>query len=284
MDLTFFDIQYYNWVKAAFVASLRAIFGSEYVPPQYRFVDDEEETKILIYTAFPYRTFKAPCIVVDVKSGSADVSFTGPQEQVGKVDLKEFRIVLTKGEGNTDPIVVNGYSIPYSAIESVTITGYNNYQIIEGPNGETLVRWDDPVPYQGTPLEVFISLKKASKYLYFTGILRLSIEITIYASTVTDVEKLTDIITVLLRFFLRSKLAELKIVYTNIDISGIDSVEWNGELLYRTRITVGNCHTEYELVFPESLLGYLEKINLQQTIVGILNETELTVKVFSKEE
>jgi len=270
-----FDIQHYNWVKAAWVASLRAVFGSDYVPPEYKFVDDEEQTKILIYTAFPYRYFKTPIIVVDAEHSNIDVSYVGPQEQVRRVELKEFRSRMVKGPGDTDTVLLDDEPVLYDEVEAVTIPGIDpdKYEIIkDGQTGYAQIRWSESVFNEEVPFEISLILKNPIPYLYFTGILRLSIKISIFASTVTDVERLVDLVTIFLRFFLRDKLAELKITYTKMDVSGISTIEWNGELLYSASITIGNCHTEYELVFPESLLGYINQINIESTINQILAE------------
>lgn len=274
MDLIFYDIQYINWVKAAFVASLRAIFGSQYVPEQYKYIDDEEQTKILIYTAFPYRSFKSPCLVVDINSGSASVSYVGPQERIDRKIIKDFRLVLTKSSNNLDPLVVNNTKIRFQDIESIEITGYNineDYTLISDNQGNAIINWINP-PNEGILLEIFVQLKEGVPYLYFSGILRLRIKVDIYAQTVTDVEKLTDLLVVFLRFFLRDKLAELKITYTSINVSSISSAMWKDEILYKSTISIDNCHTEYELIFPESLLGYVQKINLTEQIEHILSE------------
>jgi len=269
-----FDIPHYNWVKAAWVASLRAIFGSGYVPPEYKFVDDEEETKILIYTAFPYRSFRTPLIVVNADHSNASVSYTGPQEQVRRVELNEFRSRMVKSDSNTDTVLLDGDPVLYSNLDSIDIPGVDpsKYTIEEGPDGYAQIRWSDSPFEPEVPFEISLVLKNPIPFLYFTGILRLSIRISIYASTVTDVEKLTDLVTVFLRFFLRDRLAELKITYTKIDVSGINTVEWNGELLYSVTITVGNCHTEYDLLFPEELLGYINQVNIEGIIQQILAE------------
>jgi len=281
-----FDIQHYNWVKAAWVASLRAVFGSDYVPPEYKFVDDEEQTKILIYTAFPYRYFKTPIIVVDAEHSNIDVSYIGPQEQVSRVELKEFRSRMVKGPGDIDTVLLNDEPVLYDEIETVTIPGVdpNKYEIIkDGQTGYAQIRWSESVFNEEVPFEISLILKNPVPYLYFTGILRLSIKISIFASTVTDVERLVDLVTVFLRFFLRDKLAELKITYTKMDVSGISTMDWNGELLYSASITIGNCHTEYELVFPESLLGYINQINIEGTINQILaEEVEINSKTTVK--
>lgn len=282
MDISIiYDIQFYNWVKAAFVASLRAIFGSNYVPPQYRFVDDEEETRILIYTAFPYRSFKTPCIVVDVDSGEADVSYIGPQEQVRRIMLDKFRIAFWKSPGPTDPVLLNSVPISYDDIASVEISGYTGYTLGRDASNYALILWGDPVPPEGRVIEAFVTLKNAKPYLYFTGILRLRVRIAIYCSTVTDVEKLTDLLIVFLRFFLRDKLAELKITYTKVSTSSISTHEWAGELLYKTDITISNCHMEYELVFPEDLSQYIRNITLLQTV---RLDTEAKIDAVIKED
>ena len=273
-----FDIQHFNWVKAAWVASLRAIFSSEYVPEEYRFVDDEEQTKILIYTAFPYRYFKTPLIVVDASRSNIDVSYVGPQEQVRRVEMKEFRQRLVRGENETDLVLLDNEPVLYKDLESVQVIDVDpsNYVIEESPDGYAQIRWINHVFNKDVPFEITLVLKEPIPYLYFTGILRLSIEINIFASTVTDVEKLVDIITVFLRFFLRDKLAELKVTYTKMNVSGISTVEWRGELLYKATITIENCHSEYELIFPESLLGYIERINIE----GIIQDIMLKQKTF----
>jgi len=270
-----FDIQHYNWIKAAFVASLRAVFGSDYVPPEYKFVDDEEQTKIVIYTAFPYRYTRIPMIVVDATSSAASVSYIGPQEQVRRVELKEFRSKLVRSNSDTDVVLLDDEPVLYDGVEVVTISEVDSskYEIIkDNQTGYAQIRWLEPVFNENVPFEISLILKDPIPYLYFTGILQVHIKITIFAATVTDVEKLTDLVTVFLRFFLRDKLAELKITYTKIDVSGVSTTEWNGELLYSTTITIGNCHTEYELVFPESLLGYINQINIESTINQILVE------------
>jgi len=268
-----FDIQHFNWVKAAFVASLRAIFGSDYVPPEYKFVDDEEQTKIVIYTAFPYRYLRLPMIVVDASSSNADVTYLGAQERVSRVELKEFRSRIVKSATDLDQVLFDDEPVRYNDIEQVIVTDVDPsaYSVVD-IDGNVYLKWNQTVFNEGVPFEIQIVFKEPIPYLYFTGILRVHIKITIYAATVTDVEKLVDLVTVFLRFFLRDKLADLKITYTSIDVSGISVSEWNGELIYSSTVTIGNCHTEYELIFPESLLGYVEQINIEGIIKQILAE------------
>jgi hypothetical protein len=182
-------------------------FYKSYVPPQYRYYDDEEATRIQIYTAFPLRNFKAPTIVVDAKTGGASVSYLGPQEEIGSR--------TTDGEG----------------------------------------------------------------HVYFSGILRLSIDISIYASSMTDAEKLSDFVIVFLRFFLRDKLADLRLGYTQVDFGGMTTEDWNGENLYVANISVGNVHSEYELVFPKSLLDYITQINIEERVQSVLDEEIILARV-----
>jgi hypothetical protein len=178
-----------------------------YIAPQYLYDDDEELTKLQIYTAFPIRNFKAPTIVVDAKSGNAEVSYVGPQEE-----LREKQI--------------------------------------DG---------DD--------------------HLYFSGILRLGIAIKVYAGSMTDAEKLTDALVVFLRFFLRDKLAELRLGYTDINFDGISTEPWNDQLLYVSTINITNVHSEYELVFPKSLFTFIEQINIEEKIKLMMDEMIVDAKV-----
>lgn len=166
--------------------------------PEYLFLNDEEKTKILIYTGFPNRNFNSPIVVVNASSGNAAVSSIGPQEELGE-----------------------------KIIDSVS-------------------------------------------HLYFSGILRVSIEISIFAMTLTDVEKLIDFIIVFLRFFLRDKLAELNVAYTDISVGEITTTEWRGQLLYTSSITISNCHSQYELVFPKSFLQYINQLNIEINLNDII--------------
>jgi hypothetical protein len=178
-----------------------------YVAPQYLYDDDEEKTKIQIYTAFPIRNFKAPTIVVNATTGGAQVSFIGPQEEIRE-------------------------------------------QQVDG---------DD--------------------HLYFSGILRVGLEIKVYAGTMTDAEKLSDFVIVFLRFLLRDKLAELRLSYTDISFGGISTEPWNDELLYVATINISNVHSEYELVFPKSLLTFVEQINIEEKVKLMLDEEIVNTKV-----
>lgn len=170
-----------------------------YVPFEYLFLNDEELTKILIYTAFPLRNFNSPLIIVNVSGGNASVRSVGPQEQL------EIRTI----------------------------------------NGE--------------------------KHVYFSGILQLNVRIDIYASSVTDVEKLLDFVVVFLRFFLRDKLAELNITYTQVTINDLRTIEWNGQLLYSSSISIANCNSQYELIFPYPLLNFVDNLNITMKIEDFLN-------------
>lgn len=184
-----------------------SVITKSYVYPQYLYDDDEEKTKIQIYTAFPIRNFKAPTIVVEATSGDASVSYVGAQEQI-------------------------------------------KTKIIDG-----------------------------EEHLYFSGILRLAIGVKIYASTMTDVEKISDFLVIFLRFFLRDKMADLRISYTAVDFSGISTDSWDGNVLYTATIGISNLHSEYELVFPKSLLDFIEQINIEEKVQQMSNELTINAKV-----
>ena len=70
---------YFFGIKQAFVNALRAAFGHESTPYQYRYTDNQETTQVNIFRNFPKRIDKLPAIIVESDSGKAGVNFLGDE-------------------------------------------------------------------------------------------------------------------------------------------------------------------------------------------------------------
>lgn len=290
------DIYYISWIKAAFVASLRSAFGITYSGSVGN-SGGLSAVATVLYPATPTASgsfMQGDYISIQNVSGD-DV---GAQEICVVSGVTTFSgtiqsLDITRGQMRTLAVPhVSGSSFYTSYVppqyryypdeEATRLQIYTAFPIrnfkaptivVEAKSGNA------SVSYLGAQEELGEKFTNGENHLYFSGILRVSIEISIYAATVTDVEKLSDYVIVFLRFFLRDKLAGLRLGYTQVDFGGISVEEWNGTNLYVASVTIGNVHSEYELVFPKSLLDYISKINITETVQAVLDEEEIIVNV-----
>lgn len=101
----------------------------------------------------------------------------------------------------------------------------------------------------------------------YTGTMTLPVEISIRAKSATDREKLTDLISIYVRFVFREKFYKEKIAYVGIS-SGEDGEEvQDGEVIYKGKVTV-SCQTEFEQKLDLTLLEAVEAINLTGILYG----------------
>jgi len=102
----------------------------------------------------------------------------------------------------------------------------------------------------------------------YGGSLTVPIKLTIQARTITDMERLTDICMVYVRYLFRNKFAEYGFAYTHIGIGADSQDEIDGEPIFSKTITVDN-YTEFQNTIDGALFTDIKKINLNVLVEGI---------------
>jgi hypothetical protein len=104
-------------------------------------------------------------------------------------------------------------------------------------------------------------------HVVYPGTMTIPVKISILAKSATDREKLTDLISIYVRFVFREKFYKEKIAYIGIT-SGEDGEDvQDGEVIYKGQVTI-SCQTEFEQKLDLTLLEAVESINLAGILYG----------------
>lgn len=106
--------------------------------------------------------------------------------------------------------------------------------------------------------------------IVYAGIMVLPVQLTVLAKSATDREKLTDLLSIYVRFVFRDKFYKSNIPYIGINAgeSGEETVD--GETIYSGKITV-TCQTEFAQKIDLSLLDAVNAIDLSGVLLGTVN-------------
>jgi hypothetical protein len=105
------------------------------------------------------------------------------------------------------------------------------------------------------------------KDVVYAGVMSIPVRLTVLTKTATDREKLTDLLSIYVRFVFREKFYKSNIPYLDIS-SGEDGEETvDGEVIYKGRVTV-RCQTEFQQKIDQSLLDAVEIINIEPILYG----------------
>ena len=281
------DIYYINWIKAAFVASLRSAMGiiASGTVGNTGGLSTSDTTIILGSPVSSGSFLVGDSIFIDKEILKINtINFSGGNISGFEVSRGQER---TRARAYPRGTLIGKSGIPPQYVwlpdeENTKVQIYTAFPIrnfkaptitVDARSGDASVSYIGP---QEQLAEVTISGQ--GQHIYFSGILTLRVEIKIFAQTMTDAEKLLDYVVVLLRFILRDKLADLRLSYTSIDVGGIDTESINDQLLYVGTLTIGNVHSEYELVFPKEFLDYISKINILERVRSTIDESEIIVE------
>jgi hypothetical protein len=99
----------------------------------------------------------------------------------------------------------------------------------------------------------------------YGGPITIPIKVTVQARTVTDMERITDLCAIYLRYLFRNKFASHGFAYTKIKIGSDSQATVDNEPLFSKTITI-DMYTEFESTIDGSLFTDIEKINLDIVI------------------
>jgi len=247
-----------NFLKLAFVASLREVFGHALTPADYRYLPDENDAncKLRIYRAFPKRQFNPPCLVINADASDARYRYLDDE-------------IVTDIYGVGDELVVNDalQVTPVTALTQVRDSINNIY--VE--DVDFTYDWEankftwivtKPTPYYATyKTRTFISrLSTPLMDRKVQSQIVVPIRITIYAMSTTDRERLTDLIVLYIRSVFRNKFKPF-CTYANIQIGGDTQEEWENQVLYINTVTV-TCWTQYASEIPMDIYAMIEAFNI----------------------
>ena len=103
--------------------------------------------------------------------------------------------------------------------------------------------------------------------IVYAGVMVLPVRLTILAKSATDREKLTDLLSIYVRFVFRDKFYKSNIPYLDIS-SGEDGEEVvDGEVIHKGRVTV-RCQTEFHQKIDLTLLDAVAAINIAGILYG----------------
>ncbi len=105
------------------------------------------------------------------------------------------------------------------------------------------------------------------KDIVYAGAMTIPVRLTILAKSATDREKLTDLLSIYVRFVFRDKFYESNIPYLDIS-SGEDGEEVvDGETIYKGRVVI-RCQTEFQQKIDMSLIDAVNAIDLTGVLMG----------------
>jgi len=108
---------------------------------------------------------------------------------------------------------------------------------------------------------LFENLEQNENGYMYGGVLTLNVEIAIYTQNIVDMEKLTDIVLILMRYVFREKFQERNLAYSTLKISGESMEESDLGRIYKNVITT-KVTSDFTNFIPASLVEKIQKINI----------------------
>jgi hypothetical protein len=108
---------------------------------------------------------------------------------------------------------------------------------------------------------LFEGLEQLDEGYMYGGVLTLEVNIDILTQNIVDMEKLTDIVLILMRYVFREKFQEKNIAFSNLKISGESEEKEDVGKIYKNTITT-KVTTDFTNFIPKSLVEKIEKINI----------------------
>ena len=106
--------------------------------------------------------------------------------------------------------------------------------------------------------------------IIYAGQMNLPVKLTIVADSATDREKLTDLVSIYVRFVFRDKFYKANIPYIGIDAGAAGEEVVDGKVYYKGSITV-HTQPEFQQKIDLSLLAAVEAIDLSGVLLGTSN-------------
>ena len=103
--------------------------------------------------------------------------------------------------------------------------------------------------------------------IVYAGVMTIPVKLTILAKTATDREKLTDLLSIYVRFVFRDKFYLANIPYLDINSGEAGEDVVDGEVIYKGQVTV-RCQTEFQQKIDLTLLAAVNAINLDGVLFG----------------
>ena len=100
---------------------------------------------------------------------------------------------------------------------------------------------------------------------HYGGVMKLDVSISIYTQSIKDIERLTDLVYLFLRFVFRNKFQENNIAYNKISIKGESVEDAEFGRLYKNVITT-TVTCDFTSFIPRSVVEKIEKINISFNI------------------
>jgi hypothetical protein len=101
----------------------------------------------------------------------------------------------------------------------------------------------------------------------YTGVMEIPVTLTILAETATDREKLTDILSIYVRFVFRDLLYKANIPYLDIKSGEAGEDKTDGGVIYKGKVDV-RCQTEFRQKIDLSLIEAVNAIDLTNILYG----------------
>jgi len=255
-----------NDTKIAFVATLRAIFGSTYLA-EYKYDTDPRVTKILIQKEYPQIMEEKPAILVSSSNSNSDVEFHNEEEIEDTQTLSNTKIATNNPtRGSSVKIyltVTTGFVVGDAVI--VEKSGIQEQALITAIDPNVSVTIDVLQNNYITP-----NISKLAYIVKHHGGQDVEIAIKILALSDIDRDRISDFVAFSLRFLFRysNALITKGIAYNKIRLTA-DSVEdIKGKLFYSKIITIP-CYTEFsaDLEVASALINLISKITVTEDII-----------------
>lgn len=247
-----------NYLKLAFVTTLRAAFGHTATPTEYRYVANENDpaSKVRIYRAFPTRQFNPPGLVINTDPADASFKYLD-DERVADI-YRVYDEQITNDGFQVTPIIRIADLYDSIGTHYVENTDYTY-------NADTnLITWTaiKPNPY----FAIYDTRTFVDKYktvLYARKIqsqLVVPVKITVYALSTTDRERLTDLVVLYVRSVFRDRFKPF-CTYARIDVGGESQEDWENQVLYVNTVTV-ECWTHFASEIPMDLYSLIQNFDI----------------------
>jgi len=255
-----------NDTKIAFVATLRAIFGSAYLP-EYKYDTDPRVAKILIQKEYPQVIEEKPAILVSSSSSESNIEFHN-EEEIEDIETLSNTKVATNNPERGAAVVIN------LAVTTGFVVG--DAVIIETLDTKEQALITEIVPNTSITVDLLqnnYTTPSVSKLVYVIkheGGQTIDIAIKVLGLSDIDRDRISDFVAFSLRFLFRysNALVTKGIAYNKIRLSADSAEDINGKLFYSKIITIP-CYSEYtaDTEVPSALINLISKITVEKTII-----------------
>jgi hypothetical protein len=242
-----------NFTKAAFGVCLRYAFSKDITPIDYRYSEKEGDT----VTTNEYNIEQLQVNNMFVLTSNLNTKYLIIEKQTNQITARNLT-------NNTNEYFGYGTKVkgvqPGSKIQIYTEFPRRSFHppiiVVHAGAGDVSLSalGDEFLQENRDETGAVIS------YTTF-GKMTIPIEITAFALTTTDRERIIDMCAFYIRHIFRPKLAEYGIAYNKITTGGETQVIWDNQPLLGNSLIV-NCYTEFENVIPVDFIEGINSLNL----------------------